>query len=194
MPHLNKIVDFINDHLKSGALSSRSFQGGMFYGLAKKVTRTGDNGSSLPAIMTSDGLGVEVTPDETYPFSIYHKCLNGQFSNGLPSSGFGDAFPIQEVNNMVAIIYADPSKIKTTQEDLAFIIAAGLPSAKFKIEDKVTNKKAWAKVEATSFNNDSQQVFTGEYEAAYGLQPQSIYFSLSYRVEITADRDCVICS
>lgn len=193
MPHLSQIVNTINTHLKTGALKSSAFQGGMFYGLAKKVFRLNSEGTAVPAIMASDGVGIEVTPDETYPFSIYHKCLNGTFQDDL-SKGFGDGHGIKESNQMVAIVYADPQKIKISQEDLAFIIASGMPEQKMKIENTELGTLSYASVAVTGFNNDSYQVFTGEYESSFGLKPQSIYFSLSYRIEITADRNCVICS
>ena len=190
MPHLNNIVSFINDHLKENALKSRKFQGGQFYGLAKKVTIVDDENHAKPAVMTSDGYGIEVTPDETYPISIYHRCLGGSFADAL---GWGDGLGISELNNMLMVVYADPAKVEITQEDLAFIIAAGLPDKKFSISDENTAKRASAKVTPLSFENDSKKVFTGEYEAGVLPQPQAIYFSLSYRIETTADRECVMC-
>jgi len=193
MPHLNKIVKAINDHLKAGALKSESFQGGKFYGLAKKVMRIGENLSAVPTVMASDGIGTDVTPDETYPFSIYHRCLNGAFVDDY-TTGFGDGHGIKESNQMVAIVYADPQKVDISQEDLAFLIASGLPTAKIEITDTVHNKRSSALITPLGFNNDSYNVYTGEYQGVYALQPQSIYFSLSYKIEITADRDCVICS
>ena len=194
MPHLNAIVKTINDHLKANALKSKAFQGGMFYGLAKKVLVKDTDGETYkPAVITSDGKGTEVTPDETYQFSLYHRCLNGTFNTANPATSWGDASAINQADNMMMIVYADPAKVKTTQEDLAFIIAAGLPQQRISISDLDTGKIAKARIIPLSFENDSKKVFMGEYESEFTLKPEAIYFSLSYRIETDADRDCVIC-
>lgn len=167
----------------------------MFYGLAKKVGIKGageDDRKAKASVLTSDGHGTDVYPDGTYPFSIYHRCLNGAFSINHDTS-YGDHSGIKESNSMVAIVYADPKKVGITQEDLAFLIGAGLLLNKVPATSADASKKSWADVIPIGFNNDSRQVFTGEYEAEYALQPQSIFFSISYKIEITADRDCVMC-
>lgn len=194
MPHLANIVNAINSHLTGGALKSQMFQGGKFYGLAQKVTIQSDENTTKPAIITSDGYGEEVTPDGTYPICLYHRCLNGAFQTENIREQFGDGMTsIIEANNMLMVVYADPKKIETTQEDLAYLIAAGLPQKRLETTTTANGKIAKSKIIPVSFDNDSQRVYTGEYMAGYFPQPGSIYFSLSYRIETTADRECVIC-
>lgn len=192
MPHLDKIVECIDNHLKSTALKSKSFQGGRYWGLAKSVIIEDSERTKKPSIVSKDGHGEEVTPDETYPFSMYHRCL-GASPSANTKTGFGSDTGFSWPVEMLSVVYGDPKKLNITQEDLAFVLFHGL-----QLTDNITvsgSKVGAFKVVPGRFNNDSYQVFTGEYQSeAYPLKPESIFFSLSYRIEISADRTCVICS
>lgn len=193
MAHLKTIIKNIDDSLRASTLKGAVFQAGKFWGLAKREQIKDATTSYVPAVVSAEGHGIESTPDETYPMSIYHRCLNGGFAKPQHGSGWGDSNPIAQVYNMKAVVYADPEKCRVTQEDLCFLIAAGMPEQSINITT-TDSRELTAKVVPVSFNNDSIQVFTGEYQLSeYRLKPQSIYFSLDYQIEINADRACVTC-
>lgn len=191
---LDKIIEAINSNLKTKTLTGKEFQKGAFYGLAKQVgvVSEDEKRTITPMIYDINGKEINVTADDVYPFQIYHRCDSSNQKAMI--SQFGDGVKTwSSTFNMIAVVYADPAKIKITQEDLAILIQSGLPTeiiSKNKSELPI-NK---ANVSLVSHSNNSFTVYSGEYlGAACPLDPKSIYFSVRYSIEILIDRSCISC-
>ena len=195
MPYINKIVDYINTTLKGDTLARKAFQGGRFYSLAKQIVVQGTEEDTLrPFVFELNGRK-EIDPfiNDVYSFQIYHRC-NGQTFSFKNGQAFGDGVSIiTETSNMIAVVYGDPERLAITQEDLAFLIVAGLPTNLGSIEIGNTSL-GQIEIKAGTINHNSLQVFTAEYgTGVYPLKPQSIYFSLSYMIETNSDKGCLAC-
>jgi hypothetical protein len=195
MPYTDKIVDHINDTLKAGTLNRRAFQTGVYYGLAKIVNTVDRDGnkSVTPFIYTSNGKKeIDPTIDDTFPFQIYHRCLNMSYKPGKNNFGDGNS-SVVETSNMIAVVYGDPERLKLTQEDVAFLIVNGMPT-NLTSTDAGNSNLGLITITVQAVNNNSQQVFTVEYGSGdYILKPQSIYFAINYQIETESDRGCLTC-
>lgn len=202
MPKLKNIVSYINSSLwKDGVLKNRSgFQGGQYYGLAKQVIKINPNNQNeLVPFIYSGRDEIELTNDpespklnDTYPFQIYHR-VNSIVVRTFNSDQKLYEGGIVETATMLAIVFADPEKVNIEQEDLAFLLFAGLQSD---VADSVINDLSLqsVKINPVSANVNSQSVWQNEYQSAdYRLSPQSIYFSISYTIETTSHKNCLSC-
>jgi hypothetical protein len=183
---LKEIISAINTALQT-ALNQEKFQKGKFYGLAKlvRIKDKDDTTSTLSIIYDSLGNELDVSVDDTYPFSIYHRCVNITQSVSFLES-FGDENAYKETSNMVAIVFAKQSAMITCQEDIASIVTSQFPNELI-ISD--INKTL---VRVTGINNDSYAVFQNEYKSTdYPLNPQDYYFSINYIIETTYTKSCV---
>ena len=195
MPYINKIVDYINTSLQGGTLARKAFQQGKFYSLAKQITVQGTEEDTLRPFVYELNGRKEIDPfiNDVYPFQMYHRC-NGQTYSFKNGQAFGDGVSIiTETSSMIAVIFGDPEKLSITQEDLAFLIVAGLPTNVGSIDTGNTSL-GQIEIKAGTINHNSLQVFTAEYgTGVYPLKPQSIYFSLSYTIETNSDKGCLAC-
>jgi hypothetical protein len=183
---LKEIINSINVSLQT-ALKQEKFQRGKFNGLAKsvRIKDQDDVTSTLP--ITYDALGneIDVSVDDTYPFGIYHRCLNMSQSPSLAES-FGDGYAMRESSTMVAVVFAKNNIMLMCQEDLASIVASQFP-AQLTISD-INN----VLVRVTGINNDSYAVYQNEYKSTdYPLNPEDHYFSINYIIEATYTKECV---
>ena len=184
---LKEIVDQINQTLRL-TLNQEKFQRGVFHGLAKLVVKKESNDDNTYSAMIYDNTGKEIIceVDDTYPFKIYHRCLNVSQTTEKANQ-FGDGNnALTETANMVAIVYGKKSVIGLCQEDLGSIISASFPSD-LSITDisKTTIKNG-------QINNDSFSVHNTEYKSNnYPLNPEDYYFSYTYQIVTTFDKSCV---
>ena len=192
MKLIDQIVETLNDKLLSGQLDESVFHAGAIYGLSYLSTAT-DGDIQRPYIWRQDrSMGIEV--NDIYPFSIYHRCNSMNFSTAINSYGDGNGM-VQITADMIAVVYADRYKIGYTQEDLIMKIAAGL-SQTLTSADLGTSGLQKVKASVVRANNNSMQVFSGEYgnEANCPFQLSSVYFGIQYQLEIVAHSDCLGCA
>lgn len=192
MKLIDQIVETLNDKLLSGPLDESVFHAGAIYGLSYLSTAT-DGDIQRPYIWRQDrSMGIEV--NDIYPFSIYHRCNSMNFSTAINSYGDGNGM-VQIAADMIAVVYADRYKIGYTQEDLIMKIAAGL-SQTLTSADLGTSGLQKVKASVVRANNNSMQVFSGEYgnEANCPFQLSSVYFGIQYQLEIIAHSDCLGCA
>lgn len=192
MKLIDQIVETLNDKLLSGPLDESVFHAGAIYGLSYLSTAT-DGDIQRPYIWRQDrSMGIEV--NDIYPFSIYHRCNSMNFSTAINSYGDGNGM-VQIAADMIAVVYADRYKIGYTQEDLIMKIAAGL-SQTLTSADLGTSGLQKVKASVVRANNNSMQVFSGEYgnEANCPFQLSSVYFGIQYQLEIVAHSDCLGCA
>jgi len=178
---LKEIVDSINTTLKS----ELQIQLGEFYGLAKLVIvhQQDDSQTYVATIFNSNGSEIRCQVDDSYPFTIYHRCLSISVTKeNIPQYGDGED-NLKETANMIAVVYG---RGESVQEDFASMIVASLPPT---IDIAELNN---VDVIAGSVNNDSFSVYNQEYKSTdYPLNPKDYYFSISYTIETTYDRSCV---
>jgi hypothetical protein len=117
-----------------------------------------------------------------------------QFSEAVSTYGDGNGY-IKVLADMVCIVYADRYKTGYTQEDLILKISAGLNGTLSSWELGSSGLQR-VKASVVRANNNSLQVFSGEYgsEAHFPLQLSSVYFGIQYQLEIIAESTCLGCT
>ena len=194
MKLLDKIIDELNDHLMDGVLNEQAFQNSAVYGLSY-LTVPKDDSPQRPYTWNGDNIKEVANPDDSYAFSIYHRC-NGIAFKDVPQQTFGDGNGLMNmVCDMTAIVYSDRYKTNYTQEDILMKISARLNHTFTRTQ---LGTSGLQKVKATVLraNNNSTAVFTGEYgqEANCPLAMNSVYFGIVYQLEIIAHSSCLSCT
>jgi hypothetical protein len=192
MKLLDKIVDTINDNLMGGVLNDRAFQSSFVNGLAY-LTTPKDDSPQRPYIIDGENVK-DISIDDSYDFNIYHRCNDITFTDAVASAwGDGNGM-IAMTCSMVAIVYANRFGTGYTQEDLIMKLSSGLNLTLSKVD---LGTSGLTKVRATvqRANNNSLAVFQGEYgpSANCPLAMDSIYFAISYTIDITAHSKCLEC-
>jgi len=192
MKLLDKIVDVINDRLMGGILNEPAFQSSYVNSLAS-LTTPKDDSPQRPYIIDGDNIK-DISIDDTFDFSIYHRCNDIAFTDAA-ASAWGDGNGMIAMNcSMVAIVYANRFNIGYTQEDLIMKVSSGLACSLTKSD---LGNSGLAKVRSivTKANNNSQAVFLNEYGAGANcpLSMESIYFAIYYTLDITANSKCLEC-
>jgi hypothetical protein len=191
MSLLDKIVDTINSKLLDGPLEEQAFQESAIYGLSYLSIPKGD-APQRPYTYDGDNV-VSIDVSDIFEFSIYHRCLNLSFTDA-PSYGDGNGM-VNMVCDMYAVVYADRYQSGYSQEDLIMKVAAGLNGQLSKTELGNSGLQK-VKVSVQRANNNSGQVFQGEYgsEANCPFQLNTVYFAINYKIEITAHSACLVCA
>jgi len=193
MPFLNNIVQSINDNLRATSLKGSRFQDSQLYCIAKPALVTyKDDVTKLVPVIFSDLKEIDVTADDQWDLMLYHRVIS---CNYVEARGFGNDNDIIERANMLMVVYADPERLNINQEDLSFLCVAGLPATRFNTTNADNpNANITGVIIPGTVNHNSFQVFSGEYQSTgYPLKPQSIYFSVQYTIETTANRNCLNC-
>lgn len=193
MPYIKSIVEHINTTLTAGKLNRHSMQGGKYYGLSKQVTvSVGD--SLIPAIFDISGNEIDVTIDDTYPIHLYHRITQPIiYAQPAKEESFGDGTAIKEIVTLACVVYADPKRIELTAEDLSFLIVTGMPS-RFTTTDIGSTKVASVLIGVLGSETSPAKVMNTEYGGGKEFDPEKILISINYRIEITAEKDCIDCT
>lgn len=192
MPYLDKVIDLINTRLSTGTLARPAFQMGKYFGLAKQVNVINTSTNTVrPMIYGQDGSEIDPFVDDKYPFIIYHRPINVAY--GFPQ-GFGDGSDlVGERISMTAVIFGDFETLGIDQNQLAFLIAAGI-AGPFNSSDTYPTGISSCKVTPVTANLDSSSVLRQEYGIVdYTLDPKDSFFSLNYNIEMNADKNCIPC-
>jgi hypothetical protein len=192
MKLLDKIVNTINDRLFDSVLDEHAFQNSSVNGLSY-LTTPKDQSPQRPYTFDDDNI-IDISLDDTYDFSIYHRCTDINYKDA-PASAWGDGDGmIMASFSMVAIVFGDRMRLGYTPEDLILKLTSGMNVTFTKTElDSAGLSKV--RVMVSKVNNNSRNVFLGEYgmEANCPLQMTSIYFGIQYTIEITANSKCLDC-
>lgn len=192
MKLIEPVINYINQTLASGKLNGYRFQQGQWYGMATAMAGTDEDGKVEYYIESG---GQDITPDDTDPFMIYHRCTGVVFGPPDRDKQYGDGSPMIKASyNMKLVCFADAEKIKMNGNDLAFLIYAGMPH-KIKLSD-LTELSGLGSVSllVKDAQTDVATVFKGEFSVPYpGQIAQSTLIAVNYSVEIQADRTCLSC-
>lgn len=192
MPHLDKIVDYLNTSLSNGVLDRKGFQKGQFFGLGKQVEED-KNGTLQTVIYTLPGKDISCIVNDRFPFQIYHRIVSTTYA--LSDSNGGDGFDdFTETTTLKAVIYGNTRELQLTENDLAFLIITGIAT---NIPTADIGNLPLSMITATPLSADfnSKAVFVSEYgaNADYVIKPQDIFFSLTYQVKMDANKNCLTC-
>jgi hypothetical protein len=192
MPNIDKIVDFINDNLKATTLNRMAFQNSKYFGVAQSIAKFDKDKQTYEPVIYQDGKEISCFVDDTYDFQIYHKANSITLTSTTKQFGDGNN-DVKETASMTAIVFANQERLKVTQEDLAFLVMAGLPS-ELKNSDLGNSNINNCIIVTQNANLNSVSVFQGEYQlTGYPLNPQSIYFAVNYQIEIYSNKNCLSC-
>ncbi len=188
MPKLNEITSLINDKLKNDKLKGRVFQRGQFLGLVNTAVV-----DEAPFLFSIDGNEQSASIDDSYPFQLYHRNLSATY----PSSD-NDGSELTARYAMVMVVYGKRKDIRLSESDLSFLIRAGIEgkdNGVFSRTDLGTSGLGRVKVQFNSANYDSSAVFQNEYRGYdYKPNPENLYFSIGYTIEVKASKNCLECS
>lgn len=188
MPKLNEITSLLNDKLKAGKLSGRVFQRGQFLGLVN--TAIVDN---EPFLFTIDGNEKDASIDDSFPFQIYHRNLSATYVNSE-----NEQRDLVNRYSMVAVVFAKRKDLRLNESDLAFMIRSTIEGANYGVlssSDLGTSGLNRVKIQFNSANFDSANVFGTEYRGfQYNPNPENLYFSINYTIEVKASNNCIECS
>lgn len=191
MKILERIVDTINDKLMDGVLHEQAFQRSSIYGLSYlSVPKT--DAPQRPYTFDRDNV-ISIDVSDSDDFSIYHRCFNISFKDA-PSYGDGNGMVLMTAE-MYAITYCNRSRSGYSQEDLIMKISAGL-NGQFSKSDLGNSKLQKVKVSVQRANNNTAQVFSGEYGSGANcpFQLETVYFGINYQIEIIVHSDCLQCA
>lgn len=194
MPFLDATTEIINTSIKESTLSDKRFQRGKFYAIANLIPREeGEATITIPVLIKDrDGSEEEIGFNDVYPFILYHRVLSINHDYIEPE---GDEKLVRETANMIAVVYGDRNILMLSQEQLVSGVQAGFPQGL-----TATQKDEWnlsnADIVTDSVNLESRNVFSGEMSNVnYNLKPNSILFSINYKIIMDYDRDCIdICT
>lgn len=193
MKLLDKILEVLNENLYGNYLEENAFQNADIHGLAN-LSVPKDDSPQRPYILNGHNI-TDISIDDTYDFSIYHRCTDITFKD-VTASTFGDGNGMIGMTcQMVAIVYADRFACGYSQEDLIMKVSSGLNYSLTKAE-LMDSGLAKVKATVTRANNNSTAVFFGEYGqgANCPLSMESIYFAIQYTLDIVATAECLKCS
>jgi hypothetical protein len=176
--------------MKSTTLADKRFQKGLFSQIANLVPRDEEgNNITIPTIIKDiDNNEIEISFDDRYPFSIYHRVVSLQYGEGLPE---GDANLITETANMLAIVYGDRNILMLSQEQLVSGVQSGFIQGLSDAQKQEWNL-TFADISTGNVNLNSKSVYAEELgNAPYQLKPNSILFSLAYTIITEYKSNCL---
>jgi len=191
MPYLDKIVSQINTDLLAGPLSNKRFAGGRVENIAVQVKLDYEDKAAVyvPVVYRSSGEYREVTFDDSYPLTIYHRTLSNTYK---PIDGQGVGATKRKwlaTSQMLMCVMAFRDQIKTDKETLEAAIVTNFPfgnNANYKIAPLQT-----CIVTVLQTDMDSLAVFLQEFKGVnVELNPEKIIFLVKYKIESTYYEGC----
>jgi len=191
MPFLKEQIELINQHLKSGALKDGRFQVGDFNALARLAIKVdGNSKATLPVVMNRDYEAQWVGIDDQKPILVYHRKLTSQYSSAQKQQYGGGKNTLNEVSDMLMVVYANQNLIKLSHEQLEAQIITGFPDV---IQKDLISPYGLSlmHVELTNSSVDSEQVFALEYRnVPFRLAPEDILLSIRYKILTQFRKNC----
>lgn len=181
--YLDSFVEYINATIKTrmGQKASRS----KFYGVCKIVEKD-LNGEKTVVLFDNQGNDIEIQ-DDSYWLIIYHRFIGYSFQpnevNQVNSYGDG-ASTKSAFANFIMGVYGDRQNLNLTDQELASSIGFNFP-------DVLPNSliiQLTGMQQAIISPLSTNQIPTTEPIKA---ENENIFFTLSYRISITGDRECL---
>ena len=190
MPFLEQIVTKINTDLFVNSKPPFSIQGSRVEAIANQalVKDDGTNKIFLPLVYTSQGEWKEVTFDDTYSLTAYHRVLQNSYQY-IPGDTGRDKKKQKCTTLMLMCVMALRGQIKMSKEDLEAFIVMSFPVGN-------TNQYLISPLQTCTLgvaetNMDSLQVFQSEFKGLdVNLNPEKIIFSVKYKIEATYLTGC----
>ena len=196
MPYIDKVVIELNDYLKAGRLNRKAFQGGIYHGLSRQMKVIDkDSNKMYPVILDKDGNDLDVTIDDTPPIHVYHRITQPlQFGVIPDKNSFGNADSVtQEVSTLSMIVFADPKRICMTSEDLAFLIASGIPR-QFTLSQIGSSGVSSCSIGIVNIETNPYTVLSQEYGAMNkSIDPEKTLISINYKITMSVNKNCMDC-
>ena len=188
MPFLKEIVDYLNTGLTSGNLSQYKTN-------CVGITQTGHReGDSFPVIFSDKGNGEVDAFNDSKDLTIYHRCLDIQYTLENTTSQFGNGGAnFIEIAVMKMIVLGKRDVVLLTQEQLAFKVISGFstnpPRADFVLSGLVQSPV----ITITNVDKNSQSVYQNEFKLAgveYPIKPNHLYFAINYKITTHYNSSC----
>lgn len=196
MLYIKEMVEIVNSILRATSLREKKYQSGRYESLAVEVTRktTGESGNTVmetfPAVVNSTtGEQTAVSPDDTYPITIYSKISGCSFVKQEKQYGNGDKNIIQRAD-MKMVVFGKRSALQMSAEELAAQIYAGFP------DSVSSNYYAGVNIDSmhvfvTQMNMVQSAVFSEEFRGReLFISADDIYFSIRYTIESRHRKNC----
>jgi hypothetical protein len=189
MPFQDRIIAYINEHLKSGSLSASSFLTARYFGNTTILARKkGDQLEVMPAVEQAGEFKL-VEPDDRYAMTVYHKI--GSNTYGTVPKSRGDGYDYKCTTEITLVCCADSRKVKMQSEVLESLFVFGIPqriSGALLLETGLIN----CLITPLASDIDKLRVFRQEYpQSEYFLKPFHQLFLLRYRIETTFNKACI---
>ena len=196
MLYIKPMVEIVNSILRQTGLNDKKYQSGRYEALAVDVTRktTGENGGAVlevfPATVNStSGEQIAVSPDDTYPITVYSKLIGGRFQNLQKQFGDGNSH-VQQIAELKMVVFGKRSALLMSAEELAAQIFAGFPDVVSNTHYSDVNIDSM-NVTITSINMVQAAVFAEEFRGReLFISADDIYFSIRYTIESTHRKEC----
>lgn len=179
----------MNESIKA-KLSLPQLSGSVYYDeLAKLLPKhLNDSSSTQPCIVSNEGDGKWVGPDDVSPLTIYHRVLG--ISTDVDEKSYGDSSILIENIEMTLVVFSNRKKLKIIPEDLYSAIQSGLLT-KFEKAFLEELKLRSLQVGSSRPNMEPVDVFQREFSRSkYPLKPETNYFCIDYDLVIKYDSDC----
>lgn len=193
MPFTSSLISIINDHLTTNCLCDPRFAAGMIGGVAYDATRRDDDHNTIvqyPVLSTLSGEGTDISINDTYPITIYHKIISKSYTP-KNNGNFGDRQnEVTEKTDIKMVVAGWTNRLSLTQEDLEALITSNFPDS---IKPALYAPYNLMRVAATLQNStlSKEQVFKEEYKGiSYDLKPEQILFSVRYQIESDYKKGC----
>lgn len=192
MPFINQIISFIDNELRSGSLNKEKLQPALFHGLSTTVARKKPGSTDLevmPGIVTANGIGSVITPDDKYAIQIYHK-LNGNLYS-LEKKSVGDTHFIRSTSDLSMIVITNSKMTGKAKEAIEPVALFGMPQklSTALLTDLLINSCLITPVASIM---DQNALFRQEYpQSKYFLNENVSLFSIKYKIEMTFSQICV---
>lgn len=188
MTFVNTIVDYINDQLKGEALNR--LQPVKYYNIASTISRTDQPGMFFPGMMNISGEVLQVSPDDLYNVTIYHKIISNTYGRKTKGST-ADNIDVLCTSEMQMFVFAQSDKIKMTAEKLEPYIVFSIPE-KISRELRMELQLKDCSIRVLSADMDKIRNFKNEYQNVRNfLSPEHIFFSIRYNIIETITRSCI---
>lgn len=184
MPFASYCINQIN-----AAITARlSDKTSLYFGLCQLMPR---EGNTIPALVDYTGNGTFSGFDDSKRLIVYHRAYQ-MTSNDSVGANFGRSKTgVTETIRMRCIVYADRSRFKLNNVDLASIVSSAI-KAEISVSDADGLQKA--SCENITVELDPVNVFLSEYSlpvSEYKVPPGAAYFAVNYSLLIDYDTSCI---
>ena len=197
MPSLKNRIDLINAALRPKVWNTARYANGLVRGLSYLATRQGE-GEGLqrfPVTMDESGEVKQITIDDTYSVTAYHRLVGTTYRPEVDRASYGDGVSYtHEVNVMKLVVFGNYSALRRTPDQVIDDIVNVMPSefAGASIAPLGLDGM-WVTVTASEI--DSLAVFGSEYVGMqYAIPPEDFMVAITYAIETRARKNCKPCS